>query len=112
MHFRTAEKAGEQITVSLRSMKRLKNRIVSFSMNGHVSVVRIKDIDQYHLLLYIIMIFPKVTADEIMRFVLDNKNINPAINLVLTTKRSSTTAYHALEPNNVYRCFLFWNNAP
>ena len=69
------------------------------------------------------MIFPKATADEIRRFLFENNFNNPRIFsrtditrsellIGLTRKRSSTTAFQAMMPHNIFRRWLFWNMGP
>jgi DDE superfamily endonuclease len=111
--------AGNLVRASSRSLRRWRrNGTHPMEMTGNSGVVKIRGMDLYNFMMYR-MIYPKATADEMIRFLFDNNNQNPRLYsrkdiyvtdkiLHLTRKRSSTTAHQALLPQNVARRQFFW----
>jgi hypothetical protein len=105
------------------SLWRWGKRLLPLRSTGNKAARAIDDENQFHLILYGLL-FPTSTLDEKRRFIFESARTSPPIlftrgeisaaetRLRITRKRSSTDAYQAELPHNVFRRSHFWNSPP
>ena len=69
---------GLPVRASISSINRWKIRIIPYAATGNKAVPKISGLNLYLLVVYR-MIFPKATADEVRRYILENNPIHATL---------------------------------